>query len=76
MKVVAGGDAAAGQIQRLTASEFLPQLPQDEFLLCARNAGDRPETQVASGSRAGGFKCSVVSGFLFLPVGLENFVVI
>ena len=34
MKVVAGGDAAAGQIQRLTASEFLPQLSQDAFF-CA-----------------------------------------
>jgi hypothetical protein len=25
-------------IQRLTASEFLPQLTQDEFLLCVRYA--------------------------------------
>jgi hypothetical protein len=33
MKTEPWGNAPAGQFQGLTASEFLPQLPQDEFLM-------------------------------------------
>jgi hypothetical protein len=59
MRVVGGGNDAAGQIQRLTASKLLPQLTQDEFLLCVGYAAT-PETQAGSGSRLGGFKRSVI----------------
>ena len=33
-----GGDDAAGQVQRLTVSEFLPRLTREEFSLCGRYA--------------------------------------
>jgi hypothetical protein len=38
MKSEGWGNDADGQFQRLTASIFLPQLPQDAFLLCDRYA--------------------------------------
>ena len=34
MRIEGLGNAGAVEIQGLTASEFLPQLPQDDFLLC------------------------------------------
>jgi hypothetical protein len=36
MKVVAGEMMLPSKIQGLTASKFLPQLTQDDFLLCVR----------------------------------------
>jgi hypothetical protein len=38
MKIVGVEMMLPSKIQRLAASEFLPQLPQDEFLLCVRYA--------------------------------------
>ena len=58
-----GGNDAAGQIQGLTASGCLPQLPQDAFLLGGRNA----ETWKRGGSEADQAKCSVNSGLFFSP---------
>ena len=52
------------QIQRLTASGFLPQLTQDEFLLCVWNA-DTPGNMADQEAGPGGFKCSVVWGLFF-----------
>jgi hypothetical protein len=53
MKFVAGENDAAGQFQRLTASEFLPQLSQDEFLMGGWY-GDQPLEDDGSGNSNGG----------------------
>ena len=37
MKTEVWGNGGAVEIQRLTASKFLPQLSQDAFLLCVRH---------------------------------------
>jgi hypothetical protein len=46
MNVVEWGNAGEVEIQGLTASKFLPQLTQDEFLLCgwyAETPGNMPD---------------------------------
>ena len=45
MKTEGWGNGGAAEIQRLTAPKLLPQLTQDEFLLCVRYA-DTPRKRM------------------------------
>ena len=49
MKTEGWGNAAAVEIQELTASKLLPQLPQDERLWSGWYADPPPETHAGSG---------------------------
>jgi hypothetical protein len=55
MKTEVWGNGGAVEIQGLTASRFLLQLPQDAFLLCVRYADTPPETDAGSSNEPGGF---------------------
>jgi hypothetical protein len=63
MKTEWWGNDADGQFQGLTASKFLPQLPQDAFLLCGWYAETPPETNAGSSNEPGGFQVGVEGGW-------------
>ncbi len=65
MRIEGRENDAATKIQRLTASEFLPQMPQDEFVL-----GDRYAETPGNMADQGRLKCS---GLPFLAVGVGMF---
>jgi len=56
MKTEDWGNGGAVEIQGLTASKSLPQLSQDEFLLCVRYAETPPETDAGSSKGPIGFQ--------------------
>jgi hypothetical protein len=64
MKTEGWGNGGAVEIQRLTASDFLPQLSRDEFLLGGRDAvTPPPETDAGSSNGPGGFEIGDEGGW-------------
>ena len=62
MKTEPWGNRGAVEIQGLTASKFLPQLAQDEFLLGGRYADTPPpETDAGSSNEPGDSEVGVES---------------
>src|SRR5208283_458093 len=62
MKTEGWGNDAAVEIQRLSASRFLPQLTQDAFLLGSRYAETPPETHAGSSNEPGGSEMALNAG--------------
>ena len=63
MKTVGWGNGGAVEIQGLTASKSLPQLPQDELLWCVWYCCETPpKTDAGSSNEPGGFEVGVEWG--------------
>ena len=63
MKTEWWGNGGAVEIQRLTASKFLPQLTQDAFFLSGRDADTPLETHARSSNEPGGSKVGIERGW-------------